>query len=337
MIKIGLRLIMGLAILATLFISLFLLLLKRPLILTVSSQPVHIAPNPKRLRAHVEALSNQFHPRSWLDIENLDRTADYIKKNLEETGATVDVQEFEAEKRKYRNIAVHFGSQVEPRIVIGAHYDSHEGTPGADDNASGVAGVIELARLISEKAVGVPVTLAAFTLEEPPFFRSPSMGSAVFAKSLKDSSVPVRLMISLEMIGYFSDKPHSQLFPAPLLSFIYPTTGNFIAIVDRFNLRSETASIKRAFRESTILPAESINAPRFIPGIDFSDHLSFWNAGFDAVMITDTAFLRNHAYHGSDDTADRLDYERMAEVVKGVYAYLLSQSSRQQKDYQSDR
>ena len=200
--------------------------------------------------------------------------------------------------------------------------------PGADDNASGVAGLIELAYLLGKTSLPVRVELVAFTLEEPPFFRTPFMGSAIHAASLKKQGVKVRIMFALEMIGFFSDASHSQGFPLSILRLFYPSQGNFIAVVGKLGQGSVVRRVKQAMRGPSLLPVYSINAPRFVPGIDFSDHLNYWEAGYEAVMITDTAFYRNQGYHTLQDTPDTLDYERMAMVVQGVYAAILA-SARQ--------
>jgi len=148
------------------------------------------------------------------------------------------------------------------------------------------------------------------------------MGSAWHAKALKRTDAAVELMLSLEMIGYFSDVPESQSFPFPFMRLLYPTTGNFIAIVSRLQDQRETRQLKAAMAGASDLPVYSINTLPAIPGIDFSDHLNYWEQGYPAVMVTDTAYERNHAYHLEGDTFDRLDYVRMAKVVQGVYAFV---------------
>lgn len=231
---------------------------------------------------------------------------------------------FEVEGRNYRNVIAEFGPETEERIVVGAHYDAYHAFPGADDNASGVAGLLELAGLLAKTNLPLRVELVAYTLEEPPYFHTPHMGSGVHAESLKRQGVKVRAMISLEMIGYFSDALDSQSFPVSVLRALYPSQGNFISVVGGVGDAMLVRRIKGAMRAGASLPVYSINAPRFVPGIDFSDHLSYWNAGYPAVMITDTAFYRNHNYHTHNDTAEKLDYRRMAMVVEGVAAAVLA-------------
>jgi Zn-dependent M28 family amino/carboxypeptidase len=204
--------------------------------------------------------------------------------------------------------------------VVGAHYDTAGPLPGADDNASGVAGLLELARLLGTTPPRIAVELVAFSLEEPPAFATPDMGSAVHAASLAAEGARVRLMICLEMIGYFSDRPRSQHFPAPGLGLIYPDVGNFIAVVGKLGQGAAVKRVRGAMRAATPLPVESITAPRLLPGVDLSDHRNYWDHGWDAVMITDTAMFRNPHYHEPSDTPDTLDFERMAQVVTGVHA-----------------
>ncbi len=212
-------------------------------------------------------------------------------------------------------------------IIIGAHYDSATSyendqliyTPGADDNASGVAGLLELARLLQQQAPKTGVQLVAYASEEPPFFRSDEMGSAVHAASLER---PVKLMIALEMIGYYDSASGSQDYPYSVMSWLYPDRGDFIAVVGRMQDISAVRQVKSALLSATELPVYSINAPGFIPGIDFSDHLNYWQQDIPAVMITDTAFYRNKQYHQSGDTADRLNYQKMAQVIDGVISLL---------------
>lgn len=285
---------------------------------------VLVAVAPERLGTHVQALAREFVPRDFSHPENLDRAAAYIGAELERAGGAVAEQTFEAGGRTYRNVIASFGPESGERIVVGAHYDAAGPFPAADDNASGVAGLIELAHLLGSASLGARVELVAYPLEEPPFFRTPQMGSAVHAASLREQAVRVRAMMSLEMIGYFTDAPNSQHFPLGILRAFYPSKGNFITVVGKLGKASVVRRIKRAMRSASPLPVHSINAPRWIPGVDFSDHVNYWDAGYDAVMITDTAFYRNPYYHSALDRPETLDYRRMAMVVQGVYAAVLS-------------
>jgi len=288
---------------------------------STGSPPVDAA----RLEAHVRMLSETLAPRDAGHPENLERAAAYLRQEFERAqAAVVSVQPFEAHGRTYRNVIASFGPRTNELVVVGAHYDTAGALPGADDNASGVAGLIELAYLLGRTPPTARVELVAFALEEPPYFRSPFMGSAVHAASLRSQGFAVRAMLSLEMIGYFSDQPDSQQYPVSFLKAFYPAQANFIAVVGKMDQWRTVRRVKKAMTEASQLPVYSINAPRSIPGVDFSDHLNYWNEGYDALMITDTAFYRNPHYHTSTDTPETLDYRRMASVVQGVYAAVLS-------------
>jgi Zn-dependent M28 family amino/carboxypeptidase len=284
----------------------------------ISKNPIDTA----ALRKHTSVLSKDLVPRNYPNIENLNKVAKYISESLTSSGGHVTEQQFEVDGAEYKNIIAEFGPQGKEIIVVGAHYDAKGEHPGADDNASGVAGLLEIGRLLGEVQLKTRVALVAFTLEEPPFFRSDEMGSAVYAKSLAESGTAVKLMIALEMIGYFSEEKESQDYPMPLLRLYYPSTGNFIAVVDQLVSR-QAQRMKASMAQTIDLPVYSINAPSFIPGVDFSDHVNFWRNGYPAVMITDTAFYRNHAYHTNEDRAERLNYEKMAQVVYGVFNYVV--------------
>lgn len=277
--------------------------------------------NPSALKQHVERLCADFFPRDHRHPENLFRAAGYIRNQFQQSGAVVYDHSYEVEGLHYRNVMGEYGPESPAVIIVGAHYDAVSGTPGADDNASGVAGLLELARLLSNTSLSSRVILAAYTLEEPPYFASDLMGSAVHARVLKDDKIHVKLMICFEMIGYFSDEPDSQQYPLPFLNLYYPSAGNFIGIVDHF-FSTQAWAMKRWMQKTIDLPVYSINAPKWLPGVDWSDHMNFWKQGYPAVMITDTAFYRNDAYHSADDTPEKLDYERMAKVVEGVHSYV---------------
>jgi Zn-dependent M28 family amino/carboxypeptidase len=276
---------------------------------------------PGRLHAHVKMLSETLGPRHWQAPENLDRVAKYVVNQLIRSGGRVTEQVYTVERAgRFRNVTGSFGPQSGPRVIVGAHYDALGALPGADDNASGVAGLLELGRLLGEtKGLGARVDLVAFTLEESPYYATKDMGSWVYAAALKREAAVVRAMISLESIGYFNDGPDSQRFPHPLLGLLYPSRGDFITVVGRVGQGALVRQVKKAMQRATYLDVYSITAPGQVTGVDFSDHRSFWAHGYRAVMITDTAFYRNDRYHTARDTADSLDYDRMAEVVRAVH------------------
>ncbi len=290
------------------------------------NQPSEAVVDAEKLKEHVLSLSETFHPRSFDHPENLDRCADYIAAELKQSGGRVSFQNYDYNRQTYRNVRALFGPADDAsRIVAGAHYDAVIGTPGADDNASAVAGLIELGFLLgkNEASLKQTVELVAYTLEEPPFFESSDMGSYRHAKLLHEQGVEIRLMICLEMIGYFDDTPGSQSTPLPVLKLFYPDRGNFIAVVGRLDQPLTLRSVKKLMRGSTDLPVYSITAPMWVPGVALSDHRNYWQFDYPAVMITDTAFFRNTAYHSGDDTADRLDYDRMGKVVIDVFEVVM--------------
>lgn len=282
--------------------------------------------DPQRLKKHVFTLSEELGPRDVNHPGNMDRAATYIQEELERSSKHVEIQPYSADGLSVRNVRAFLGPETEERIVIGAHYDVAGPYPGADDNASGVAGLLELSRMLSKDELPLKLELVSYPLEEPPYFYTRNMGSFVHAKSLKDQGVNVRAMLALEMIGYFRDEEKSQSYPLFLLRPFYPSVGNYIAVVGRLFQRKLVRTIREAMQRATPLPVESINAPRLLPGIALSDHLNYWWAGYPAAMITDTAFYRNPNYHAPTDTPDTLDYKRMALVVEGVRAAVLQLS-----------
>jgi hypothetical protein len=275
--------------------------------------------DPELLRKHVVAFSETYYPRSFTHAENLDRCAAYIGEAFRDAGGTVTTQEYEVLRRTYRNVIGRFGPATGAVVVVGAHYDAFGSTPGADDNASGVAGLIELARLLGRGPPAGAVELVAYANEEPPFFTTPDMGSVRHARSLRERGAEVRLAIVLEMIGFFSDQPRSQRYPVAVLKLFYPGRGNFIGVVGRPKDRRDVRLVHELMARSSDLDVRSAAVPRSLPGVDFSDHRSYWEEGYPAVMVTDTAFYRNPHYHTEEDRADTLDYTRMAKVVIGVY------------------
>jgi Zn-dependent M28 family amino/carboxypeptidase len=273
------------------------------------------------LKAHVRFFTDLKPARNWLNTESLNKAADYIAAHFDKTLGNSERQWFEVEGKRYQNVICRFGPQEGPRFVIGAHYDVEGDSPGADDNASAVAGLLEIARLLSlhEGKLPHPVELVAYTLEEPPYFTTESMGSLYHASQLKENNIPVKLMISLEMIGYFTDQPNSQQYPDPSLLQVYPSIGNFIGVIGKIGQESAVREVTRLMKEKCDIGVESINAPVEMPGIANSDHRNYWRMGYDAVMIDDTSFYRNPNYHTNYDTMDTLDFEKMAEVVKGAF------------------
>lgn len=275
--------------------------------------------DPVRLKAHVRKLSVDFYPRSYINKDNLARCVGYIGRELALSGAEITFQKYEIRGETYTNVIAAFPSENSERIIIGAHYDACADTPGADDNASGVAGLIELAHLLSKARLKHTVELVAYCTEEPPFFGSENMGSAHHAKRLRANGIQVPAMISLEMIGYFSDERNSQSYPAEAFRLLYPSRGNYIAVAGDIKQHRLIRAVKAGMRGSTDLPINSVCVPRILSWVGYSDQRSYWEEGYPGIMVTDTAFLRNNRYHERGDTADRLDYRRMSKVVIGVF------------------
>jgi len=287
-------------------------------------QPM-IAANQTRLHADVQFLTSLQPARNYQNLASLNKAADYIRAEFKKLGVAVQEQKFQVRKHEYRNLIVSFGPPTAERIIVGAHYDVCGDQPGADDNASAVAGLLETARLLREQAPNLKrrIDLVAYSLEEPPFFATDDMGSAVHAKSLHDAKVPVRAMICYEMIGYFRDEPSSQKFPDPRLAAFYPNTGNFITVVGKQGQEAFTQQVKTLMKANAKVDVQSINLPTSQGLAGLSDHRNYWRYGYEAVMISDTSFLRNPNYHEPTDTIDTLDFRLMAEVVNGVYAAIL--------------
>lgn len=311
------------------------------MILQLSVASSEVSPSPDntertglraRLEAIVRTLAETIGPRSYRDATNLSAAADFITQSFEAGGYTVTFQPYEVKGQSYRNIIAERRGTEEPErvLIVGAHYDTVDGSPGADDNASGVAVLLELARLHAETPFLKTVRFVAFTLEEPPFFRSRKMGSRVYARSLKARGEQVEAMLGLEMVGYYSQEKGSQSFPFPLfwLRWRYPTTGNFITVVSNPESEPLQIKIRDALKAHMTLPVETFTGPWWIPGVDFSDHSSFWNEDYPAVMLTDTAYLRNPHYHRDTDRPDTLDYSAMTELVQGLSGTLTALDER---------
>jgi Zn-dependent M28 family amino/carboxypeptidase len=289
----------------------------------VRSKPAAVTVDEQRLRATLLEIV-AFSPRDVSHPENLDRLADHLAGKFRESGGRISKQYYRIARTRYQNVIATFGPEEGERVIIGAHYDVAGEYPGADDNASGVAVLVELAQMLGKQRPAKRVDLVAFTLEEPPIFRSEQMGSWVHAQSVKDEGAQVRGMISVEMVGYFSDEPGSQQYPAPALRAVYGDRADFISVVGRVNDVALLHTVKGAMASISGVPVHSINGPRSIPGIDFSDHASYWDHGFPALMVTDTSFYRNPHYHTATDTPETLDYHRMGIVAQQLYAAIVA-------------
>jgi len=273
----------------------------------------------RRFESHVTALCSNPAGRNFIEKKGLASAKEYIAEQFKSSGYQVEYQKYQISGDIFANIEVtHLGTTYPDEvIVIGAHYDAVIGAPGANDNGSGVAAVLELADRFRDAELLRSVRFVAFVNEEPPNFMSSNMGSYVYAKHVASKKENIIAMYSLETIGYFSDEPGSQRYPL-LFNLFYPRTGNFIAFVGNLRSRGLVTRSLRSFRAHTTFPSEGIAAPAIIPGINWSDHWSFWKQGYPAIMITDTAPYRYPYYHSPEDTPDRIDYEKMVYIVHGI-------------------
>lgn len=271
------------------------------------------------LKAHVEMLARTIGERNMGHPDGLNKAADYIRQVLVSREYQVTEDTYEVNGQKLRILYTTLPGSKNPTqpFVVGAHYDSVAGSPGADDNASGVAAVLELARMLKTDLPGHPIILAFFPNEEPPYFQTKDMGSLRFAKGFHQGIDRFHGMMSIETIGYYSDQTGSQKYPAGIGS-LYPNTGNFIGFVGDEKSRAMVRSAVGEFRLKTHFPAEGASLPGFVEGVGWSDHWAFWQVGVPAIMVTDTAPFRYPYYHQAGDTPDKLDYDRMARVVLGL-------------------
>jgi hypothetical protein len=272
-----------------------------------------------RLRGHVERLAETIGERHSLVPRRLEEAARYVEEALAEAGLPPERLPYEYEGATYVNLAAEIPGHERPGeiVVIGAHYDSAPGCPAANDNASGVAALIELARGLAGTRPGLTVRLVAFTNEEPPFFYTSGMGSRVYARRCRKAGDRIVGMVSLETIGYYSDEEGSQHYPFPL-SALYPSRGDFLGFVANLSSRRWLHRWIGEFRRLAPFPSEGASLPSFVTGVGWSDHASFWKEGYPALMITDTAPFRYPWYHTPLDTPEKIDYDRLARVVSGV-------------------
>jgi hypothetical protein len=261
--------------------------------------------------------------REYTNTDRLDESAEYIHQVFSQFADTVWYQRFFVNGRSYGNVLCSFGIEHRERLIVGAHYDACGDQPGADDNASGTTALLELARMLSNVSLPHRIDLVAYTLEEPPFFRTEGMGSFKHVQYLKDNNVPVVGMICIEMIGYFDESKGSQRYPVGIMKWFYGSRGDYIAVIQKMGNGSFGKRFKRRYKKLNTLSTKSVKAPTWVTGIDFSDHLNYWAAGISAVMITDTSFYRNANYHLSSDTVSTLDLPKMAQVINGIYSCIL--------------
>jgi hypothetical protein len=273
-----------------------------------------------RLRKHIAVLSEEIGERNLWRDGTLDATADYIEESFQAMDYAVSSQAYTVQGTSVRNLEAVLGgtSLAEEIVLIGAHYDTVSGSPGANDNASGVAALLEIARLLVARPLARSVRFVAFVNEEAPFFYTWEMGSRRYARRSHERGDNITAMLSLETIGYYSDAKGSQQYPNPVYAWLYPNTGNFIGFVGNLASRKLVRQCLGAFRRHSAFPSEGVAAPARMMGIHWSDHWSFWQEGYAAVMVTDTALFRYPHYHASTDLPDKIDYEHLARVVEGL-------------------
>jgi len=270
------------------------------------------------LIADVRVLAGEIGERNMVRYPQLIRAATFIEDSFSRAGLQPRRDSYELHGRACHNIETEIRGTRPEILLIGAHYDSVLGSPGANDNGSGVAAMLALARRFSARQATITLRFVAFVNEEPPYFLTQQMGSFVYAKRCKTRGDQISAMISLETIGYFSDAPHSQTYPLAGLGAFYPTVGNFIGFVGNVPSRALLRRAIALFRQHARVPSEGAALPSFIPGVAWSDQWSFWQHGYRGIMITDTAPFRYPHYHSATDTPDKLDYDRFALVVSGI-------------------
>jgi hypothetical protein len=276
------------------------------------------------VRQYLAMLTKTEETRRFDHPAQLEKTAGDIEAIFKKYADSVVYQPYEVEGRVFKNVIASFGTGNKERIIVGAHYDACGEQPGADDNASGVTGLLELARLLKGKNLKHRIDLVAYCTEEPPYFGSENMGSAVHAKYMKDNKVAVKGMISLEMLGYFKDARRTQAYPFKILSLFYGTRGNYITAVRKFGSGKFARKFSRKFKHKSKVKAKRFAGLGSLVGIDLSDHLYYWQYGFSALMITDTSWYRNHNYHLPSDSMETLDIPRMTKVIDAVFKALLA-------------
>jgi Peptidase family M28 len=280
----------------------------------------------EELRADVQKLAGEIGERNMRHYPQLNAAADFIENSFSRAGLHPRRDSYELHGQACHNIEAEIPGTHPEIILIGAHYDSVFGSPGANDNGSGVAAMLALARRFANRQPERRLTqtpyrtlrFVAFVNEEPPYFLSGEMGSLVYARRCKERGEKISAMISLETIGYFSDAPNSQIYPSRALGAFYPKVGNFIGFVSNVHSRTLLRRAIALFREHAKIPSEGAALPWFIPGVSWSDQWSFWKNGYSGIMVTDTAPFRYPYYHSADDTPDKLDYDRFALVVSGM-------------------
>ena len=282
--------------------------------LSVEEEKIH-----DNLKRHVQTLAGEIGERNVWRAGSLAAAETYIRSTLEQLGYRVRVQSFESNGQSVHNLEIELQGSSAPReiVVVGAHYDSVPDGPGANDNGSGIAALLEVARLLAGNTPARTLRLVAFVNEEQPFSGGDEMGSRVYAQRSRQRGERIRAMVSLETLGFYTEHPESQHYPFPF-NYFYPDTGNFVGFVGNLSSWRLVRKAIGAFRSTTAFPSEGIAAPEWVQGVGWSDHASFWEAGYPAIMVTDTAFFRYRHYHEATDTPEKLDYRSLSRVTRGL-------------------
>ena len=296
---------------------------KMLLFLTIlASQFIFGQADTAQIKKHLIQLTKTELPRNYKNLMTLNNSAQYIYDEFNKYGDSVYFQPYIVRGRTYKNVICVFNQSKEQTIVIGAHYDVCGDQEGADDNASGVVGLLELARLLKGNLLDYRIEIVAYTLEEPPFFRSEYMGSAIHAASLEESEIQVYGMICLEMIGYYDEEKNSQDYPLGFLKLFYGNRGNYITLVNKLSKGKFSRKFSGKFKRQKLIKTKKFSGPKSLTGIDFSDHLNYWKRGYSALMITDTSFYRNKNYHEDGDRMETLNIPKIGEVIDSVFKSL---------------
>ena len=277
---------------------------------------------------HLKTITKTEGFRNYKNIPLLNQTAEYIFSIFNQHADTTYYQIYEVRGEMYKNVICRLGSgNNKPLVVIGAHYDVYGEQEGADDNASGVVGLLELVRLLSKETLNYPVEIVAYTLEELPFGFTENMGSIIHAKSLYDAGIPVYGTVAFEMIAYFDDSPNSQSYPVEEMKDLFGSKGNFILLAGRTDAGTFAKNFSAGFEKASTINTNNFNVPLNMvrsTGIDRSDHSSYWKFGYDALMITNTANFRNPNYHKSSDTMETLDIPKMMKVIDATASAIIN-------------
>lgn len=273
------------------------------------------------LYKHVDFLIGIRPFRNYQNLASLKKCSNYIKEHFEGLGLKTSLQQWDAKGNTYENIIANYQPNKKRKLIIGAHYDVCGDQPGADDNASAVAGLLETARLIAENQpeLDYGIEFVSYCLEEPPFYATDYMGSYIHAASLENIKPDIIGMICYEMIGYFSDEPNSQAFPFPWLAEMYPNTGNFIMVVGVEECNTFNKRVYQNMAKNSKIDVQFIEFPDKDGLAGMSDQRNYWEFGYDALMINDTSFMRNPNYHEESDTIETLDFNKITEVINSCY------------------